>query len=304
MTAFGPLLLAAAIGGLQGVTPEVIAEIRVHGNVIVTNDDVVKIAGIAVGEPFVPSTIADVTTRLRESKKFQHIEVLKRFASITDFTKIVVVIVVNEGAVRIDLPEDPSGQVAVVKRRGLHNLMIMPILDGEDGYGITFGARLAFVNMAGRKNRLSFPLTWGGLKQAGAEYEQPLAAGPISRVSFGGAIQRQKNPAFQIDDDRQRTWGRVERAIGHVRLGGDLRLAARLVRRPDRPSPNLRRRRHVRHTDRSDPAEKRGLRPCIRRARDLRYPSGHDPNTARGPRVSRAHRPDRSRGACRSRGRR
>jgi outer membrane protein assembly factor BamA len=222
MIAFGPLILAAAIGGLQDVTPEVIAEIRVHGNVIVTNDEVAKIAGIAIGEPFGPSTIADVTTRLRESKKFQHIEVLKRFASITDPTKIVVVIVVNEGAVRIDLPEDPSGQVAVVKRRGLHNLMIMPILDGEDGYGITFGARLAFVNMAGRKNRLSFPLTWGGLKQAGAEYEQPLAAGPISRVSFGGAIQRQKNPAFQIDDDRQRTWGRAERAIGHVRLGGDL----------------------------------------------------------------------------------
>jgi hypothetical protein len=70
MIAFGPLLLAAAIGGPQDVTPEVIAEIRVHGNVIVTNDEVVKIAGIAVGEPFGPSTIADVTTRLRESKSF------------------------------------------------------------------------------------------------------------------------------------------------------------------------------------------------------------------------------------------
>ena len=127
---------------------------------------------------------------------------------------------VNEGAVRIDLPED-VGPGRVVKRRGLRNLMIMPILDGEDGYGITFGARLAFVNMAGRKNRLSFPLT--GRPEAGRRrVRQPLAAGPISRVSFGGAIQRQKNPAFQIDDDRQRTWGRAERAIGHVRLGGDL----------------------------------------------------------------------------------
>src|SRR5262249_11459144 len=112
--------------GFQEVSPEVIAEIRVHGNVIVTNDEVVKIAGIGIGDGFGPSTIADVTARLRESKKFQHIEVLKRFASISDPSKIVVVIVVNEGAVRIDMPDEPSGQVSVVKRRGVHNLMIMP----------------------------------------------------------------------------------------------------------------------------------------------------------------------------------
>src|SRR5262249_7474605 len=88
----GAKCLAPDMWGLQEVTPEVIDEIRVHGNVIVTNDEVVKIAGIAIGDPFGPSTIADITTRLRESKKFQHIEVLKRFGSIADPTKIVVVI--------------------------------------------------------------------------------------------------------------------------------------------------------------------------------------------------------------------
>jgi outer membrane protein assembly factor BamA len=245
MTALVPFLLAGALGlgtghsalgarvsSSQNPTPsaesptsagsEVIAEIRVHGNLLVSNDDVVKIAGIAVGQPFTPTTVDEVTARLRASKKFEHIEVLKRFASISDPTRIVVVVVVNEGAVRVDAPGDPSSPISVVKRTGLRNLMFMPILDGEDGYGLTYGVRFALVNLGGRKNRLSFPLSWGGFKQAGAEFDERVASGPISRYLFGADVQRQTNPAFVIDDDRQRVYGRVERAIGHFKAGGNL----------------------------------------------------------------------------------
>ena len=86
-------------------------------------------------------------------------------------------LVVNEGAVRVDLPDVPGATPQVVKRSGFRNLMFMPILYGEDGYGLTYGARLAYAGAAGRRSRVSFPLTWGGLKRAGAELDLPFAHG-------------------------------------------------------------------------------------------------------------------------------
>ena len=197
-----------------------IAEVRIHGNHVTSDADVLAISGVTIGAPFGPTTISDALARLRASKKFDDVQVLKRFASIADPLQIVVVIIVNEGPVRIDVPANPSDPLRIVKRQGIHNLMFMPILDAEDGYGVTFGARLALAGAGNSRTRVSFPLTWGGLKQAGAEYERTLPSGPISRVQFGAGIQRQTNPAFQIDDDRRRVWARAERALGPVRAGG------------------------------------------------------------------------------------
>jgi len=199
---------------------EVIAEVRVHGNHITTDEEVVKISGIALGAPFGATTVSEITKRLRDSKKFQHVEVLKRFASIDDPTRIVVVIIVNEGPVRIDLPDIPGAEPRVVKRTVWRNLMYMPILDGEDGYGFTYGVRVAYPGLAGDRSRLSFPLTWGGFKRAGVELDRSFATGPFNRVEVGTAIQRRTNPAFDEDDDRKRVWARAERTIGPVRAGG------------------------------------------------------------------------------------
>ncbi len=200
--------------------PEVIADVRVHGNHVTSDDEVVKIAGVAPGQPFTASTIADVTERLRASKKFDDVSVLKRFASISDPSQILVVIIVNEGPVRIELPGVPGGQVRVVKRTGLRNLMYLPILSGEDGYGLTYGVRVAWPGLVGQNSRLSFPLSWGGLKQAGAEFDRTFTQGPFTRVEGGGSLQSQHNPAYDTDDDRHRVWGRVERGMRSVRVAG------------------------------------------------------------------------------------
>ena len=202
-----------------GQSSETIAAIRVHGNHLATDDEIIAIAGVAAGAPFGPTTIADVTERLKAAKRFDDVTVLKRFASIADPLQVLLVIIVNEGPVRIDVPDDPNAPLRVVKRRGFRNLMFMPILDAEDGYGVTFGARVAWVGQIGRRSRVSFPLTWGGLKRAGAEVEHSFDRGPLTRLEFGAAIQRQTNPAFDEDDDRKRVWARAERALGDVRLG-------------------------------------------------------------------------------------
>lgn len=200
---------------------EVIAEILVHGNHITPNEEVIALAGIAIGGPVAPDTIAQVRARLKASGKFDQVDVLKRFASITDPTRITIVLIVNEGPVRIDFEEGPSGEeVAVVKRRrGFQNLMYLPILDAEDGYGLTYGVMISRANIVGERSRLSFPLSWGGTRRAGVELEKNFATGPLTRVSAGAAIQRRTNPAYEEDDDRRRVWARAERAVGPVRLG-------------------------------------------------------------------------------------
>ena len=160
-----------------GIT-DTIAAIQIHGNHVTTDDEVVRLAGIALGEPFLATTVNDVSSRLRKTGRFDQVEVLKRFASIEDPSRITVVIVVNEGPVRVEVPDDPDLPLRIVKRRGLTNLMLLPILDAEDGYGLTYGARVSYVGVTSRRGRVSAPLTWGGQKRAAAEFDRPFTSGP------------------------------------------------------------------------------------------------------------------------------
>src|SRR6185436_6508363 len=206
---------------LQQSAPEVIADIRVHGNHISTDEEVVQLAGVTIGAPFTATTVAEVTSRLKAAKKFDDVSVLKRFASIEDASKVLLVLVVNEGPVRIDVPKDKDAPVSVVRRRGFKNLMFMPIFDAEDGYGVTAGVRLAYVGMAGKRSRVSFPMTFGGTKHVGAEFEQSFKRGPFTRLELGSALQLQTNPAYDTEDGRKMLWAKAERAIGPLRLNAN-----------------------------------------------------------------------------------
>src|SRR5262245_4035855 len=170
---------------VQTAPAEVISDIRVHGNHVTTDDEIIKISSVTIGAPFTSTTVADVTSKLKASKKFDDVSVLKRFASIEDPSKILLVLVVNEGPVRIDVPKDKDAPITVVRRRGIKNLMYMPIFDAEDGYGVTAGVRLAYVGTAGKRSRFSFPLTFGGTKKVGAEFDRTFTRGPITRIEVG-----------------------------------------------------------------------------------------------------------------------
>lgn len=201
---------------------EVVATVQVHGNNATPDADVLAIAGVAPGDPFGPSTVSDVRRRLLASGKFEDVTVLQRYASIADPSRIAVVILVEEYPVRVEAAREPGGAPRIVRRGRLRNLMFWPILEAEDGYGVTYGARLAYVDAPDRASRLSFPLSWGGLKQAGVEIEHTFHAGPISRVQAGAAWTSRRNPAFEEDDGRRRAWGRIERVDGPVHVGGEI----------------------------------------------------------------------------------
>jgi outer membrane protein assembly factor BamA len=213
----GPVTGAPAEAAWQG--RESVAAIQVHGNTITKDDEVRRLAGVEIGAPVEANTVDDIAARLRNAKRFDSVQVLKRFASIEDPSQILLVIIVDEGPVHIERTGDPANPTRVVRSHAL-GLMVMPVLTREDGYGFTYGARLARQTVAGKNSRLSFPLTWGGEKKAGADFEKTIEHAPVDRVIAGVSVSRRTNPFYERDDDRQRAWVRAERELVHaVRVG-------------------------------------------------------------------------------------
>jgi outer membrane protein assembly factor BamA len=208
---------AAPVAAASNQQQAVVAEIQVHGNLATPEETILELAGVAVGTPFDEELPGRVADRLREADRFDNVEVLKRFASISDLSQIVLVIVVDDGPVIVNWGEpDPAKRIA--RRRSGARPMFLPIVNREDGYGFTYGARIAFADRT-RGTRLSFPLTWGGHKRAGAEFEVSPEDGLVTRLTIGAAITREVNPFFRLDDDRRSLWVRAERRIDAVVAG-------------------------------------------------------------------------------------
>ncbi len=199
---------------------EVVAEVLVHGNQIVPDAEVKSLAGIVAGSVFSDALLAEIAKRLKDSGKFESIDVVKRFASIEDASRIIIVIIVSEGPVRIVTSGNAGGPAQVQKRSFIRNLMFVPMFEGSDGYGLTVGARIAYPKPFGDGSRLSFPMTVGGSKRIGVELEKTLANGPFSRIEFGTGVQQRRNPAYDTSDNRFRVWGRAFKMMGKFRAGG------------------------------------------------------------------------------------
>ena len=201
---------------------ETIREIRIHGNASLEDADVLKMAGIAVGDPLAPDSLKQIEKRLKDSDRFETVEVRKRYRSIDDPGDIALVLVVHErpGVASASVP----GMRPINRpwRRFTSRLMFFPILSFADGYGFTYGGRVSTVDLLGAGERLSVPLTWGGTKRAALEAERTFKRGPLTRVLSSVAIWKRENPHFDIDDQRVELKGRAERQFLHaVRLGVD-----------------------------------------------------------------------------------
>jgi outer membrane protein assembly factor BamA len=207
---------------------EVIAVIQVHGNTITPTEEVIAESGLKEGAAFSESLRAEAETRLRSSGRFHDADVLKRYASITDLTQITVLIQIDDGPVRIDPPVPGarvpgSGRIPVASRRGPLNVMFAPILTAEDGYGLTYGARLAISGHRNIRQRVVIPASWGGDKRVGAEFQKEFSRRAIPDLRTGGFIQRRTHPFFESDADRKRVWGRADWALTrNVRAGTEL----------------------------------------------------------------------------------
>lgn len=203
------LVLALALGTAQ--PPEVVSEIVIHGNFVSSEEEILRLAQVERGMAVAPDTMDVVLTRLRATGRFERVEVLKRFASIEDPTKIVLVIVVDDGPVAIDFGNDNEPTRVVQKRRP--PLMFLPLFASEDGYGVAFGVRTTWPNAFGWGGRVSVPATWGGTKGVAVELQQEPERGPFHRVEIGASLTERENPFYEADDDRTGVWARGERRI-------------------------------------------------------------------------------------------
>ena len=92
----------------------------------------------------------------------------RRYRSLTATDQVALVIVVRErpGA-RFSNPVLRA--FAAAGRR----LMVAPIVDHREGYGVAYGVLTSFVDAFGPGGRLSVPATWGGHKRIALEMETP-----------------------------------------------------------------------------------------------------------------------------------
>ena len=194
---------------------EVVREIRVHGNAAVLDDDVIKLAGLTLGQALPDGALEAVEQRLKQSGKFESVEVRKRYRSLTDPSDVAIVLVVHErpGTVSaeggIRRPSRPFGRVG-------DRLMFLPILNYADGYGFTYGGRMSAQGALGMGERLSVPLTWGGTRRAALEFDRPFKSGPLTRIESSFGISQRENPHFRLDDQRVELNGRAERRFARV----------------------------------------------------------------------------------------
>ena len=198
---------------------DVIGEIRVHGNAYLKDEEVIRLAGIAVGQPLDQNGAVAIEQRLKASGYFDTVEVRKRYRSLDAGNDVAIVLLVHERPGRTsEVATEPPSPWPWSRFKS--RVMFLPILGYDDGYGFTYGGRISTVDLLGAGERLSVPLTWGGTRRAAIEFERTFKRGPLTRVASAYGISQRENPRFEIDDRRVEWTVRAERSVARVFRAG------------------------------------------------------------------------------------
>ena len=177
--------------------PETVVDLRVHGNHSIPDDEVLALAGVALGDVVTPELVETVTDRLQASGYFETVEVRKRYRTLTATDRVALVIVVRER------PATSIRNAALRSVVGLlRQTLFLPMVRYDEGYGLTYGARFALVDIAGAGSRVSVPATWGADRQVAFELEAPLPGRIVDRLLVGASRGRRRHPALGLTDDR------------------------------------------------------------------------------------------------------
>ena len=192
----------------QAPPAETVVDLRIQGNHTMPDDEVLALAGIAVGDVVDVAAVEAITRRLEGSGRFEAVEVRKRYRSLTATDRIALIIVVRER---------PRASIRNPVVRSLARLagqsMFLPVLRYDEGYGVSYGARFSFVEVLGRGSRASVPATWGGDRRLAVEIERPLPGRVVDRVRGGGSYGYRTHPYFGVEDRRTRAWVGFDREL-------------------------------------------------------------------------------------------
>jgi hypothetical protein len=197
----------------QATAPDRVTEIRIQGNYRTPEEEVRKLAGVQVGDEVDDEAIRMVQERLEKSGRFDEVQVLKRWRTLDAAGDIVLVILVTER---------PSGAAGILGHlaRAFGRPMVLPIFEFEDGYGLTYGARVSPPDLLGSGTHLSVPVTWGGTRQAAIEINRQFERGPVTFISSTLSIRQRENPHFDIRDSRRSISARAERSFAGLFRAG------------------------------------------------------------------------------------
>jgi hypothetical protein len=108
--------------------PDVVAEIRVHGNAWLRDQEVVRLAGVSVGQTLEADSVSQIKRRLEKSGYFETVEILKRYRALEPSGPVSLVLIVHErpGQTSETAGDGPS---ATPWRRLKNRLMFLPIVD-------------------------------------------------------------------------------------------------------------------------------------------------------------------------------
>jgi hypothetical protein len=214
------MALPAALAAQPAGTAPPIAEIRVHGNHSTPDPEVIAVSGLVVGQPSDDIALQAAVERLRASGRFKSADAQRRGRSIDDPADVLVIILIEE------LPgASPDVPMPNWWSRAAASVLWIPVLSYTEGYGVTFGLRVAAVDALGPQSRLSVPLTWGGERRAGLTFERTFERGPFSRVLAGANVRQTEHPAFDVDERRVGGDVRAERVLtSWLRVGAGARL--------------------------------------------------------------------------------
>jgi outer membrane protein assembly factor BamA len=210
---------------------ERIAEIRVHGNHSTPDSTIIELSGLQVGDELSDKVLREATKTIRRSHRFTDVEIRKRYLSISDPSRVLAMIVVNEKAGVTDTNLTPS-----IATRLRASSMFLPILNYADGYGFTYGVRTTFPRALGDQTRVSVPLSWGGERRAGVEIDHWFGGSrgfygigrrnPQVRLLGGLAVYRRENPHYEVSDLRLEARLRAEHPINSwLRVGATAKTA-------------------------------------------------------------------------------
>ena len=226
MTGVSALLLSATLvlqapaqqePALQAPAAEKIAEIRVHGNATISDAVVIQLAGLSVGATIDDAALAAAEKRLRDSGRFDDVQVRKRYRTLA-MDEVAIVLLVHEKA-----GVTAGGQPPSTFHKVRNHLMYFPIVYYNDGYGWTYGARVSMVNIIDKSTHIAAPLTWGADKHAAIEVDRTFNSGLLTHVTGSYGILQHENPFYNVDDQRVFASGRIERRLwDKVILGGEL----------------------------------------------------------------------------------
>src|SRR4029077_15120164 len=93
------LVLALAAAPFQDPAAEAavekIAEVRVHGNATLSDEAILALAGITIGATLAPAGVDAIEKRLKDSGRFDEVEVRKRYRTL-EMDEVALVLVVHE----------------------------------------------------------------------------------------------------------------------------------------------------------------------------------------------------------------